>query len=343
MGKILMRNTVFKPLVFIVISLCVCLTLGVVFYGITASVHAITASEVQTEADLKQFVEEAIDAYYYEFILKERCDLSQLVFPEEVEELFPLFLKSYGIEDLSPDSIRMLTVAEMKKITSLFNNAGVKNSLSVGFIWTACDLPPPSSFREVLESEEGGKWRSGSIYLFVTQHMEEDPRQTFIFHGQDMQFENKDVTGLQDAYGRRVMDLAEQAANEPVQGRTEKGFFHYCWDDPTIEHDNIEDMNPLTAPGDSWKISYVVDPFDYLGLDALPDSPRVIFGSGIYPKTGTPPSGCDGDGMADVSGGGCAIAAGSDNTPLSTVFNLLLIVFALGALLKVGHLLRQST
>ena len=122
------------------------------------------------------------------------------------------------------------------------------------------------------------------------------------------------------------------------------------------------------APDFSWKISYVVDPFKDLGAPALSGSPGIIFGSGIYPKMDTNyptlPSGCeivtddepeptdpeptdpeptdpeptDPDGPTDpdpripgvtsVSGGGCAIAAGSDDTPRGNALNLLLIVSA---------------
>ena len=126
------------------------------------------------------------------------------------------------------------------------------------------------------------------------------------------------------------------------------GIVHYCWDDPTTDSDNIEDNDPATAPGDSWKTSYVIDPFEYFGAPALSASPGVIFGSGIYPKTGNPPRGCNGNGIAgdgdemeptepeptepmsaSGSGGGCAIAGGGDSTPGNNAFNLILIVSAL--------------
>ena len=98
-------------------------------------------------------------------------------------------------------------------------------------------------------------------------------------------------------------DVADEIITE-VQDANEGGFVEYCWDDPTEDGDDIDDNDLKTAPGDSWKKSYVVDPFVYLGAPALSSSPGVIFGSGIYPdpETGNAPSGCDGNGMADYDG-----------------------------------------
>ena len=372
--RMLMRNTVFKTAALAGLFLCVMAFAGA-FSGITTSAHAIHADEVDTEEELKQFVEEAVDAYYIEFLLKQHCDLTNLRLPQTLEAAIPVFLPTLGlsvtITDLSPESINMLTIADVKKLIDLFSSSTVQDALKEQGvdldIWGTCDNTKFSSFREVFGSGQGD-WQSGPIYLFVNQYMEQDPQQTIIYHGLDMDLENQELKDLEDEGGRMVLDLINRAADGPVQDRTEKGFLDYCWDDPTVGSDDIEDMDSLTAPGDSWKTSYVVNPFDYLGVPAPSDSRRVIFGSGIYPKTGNPPPGCDGNGMADydeegmgdmeepmedmqepveesmdepgegemepamptsVSGGGCAITAGSDSTPRNDALNLLLIVSAL--------------
>ena len=338
--RILMRNTIFKTTALAGLFSCLLAFAGA-FSGITVSVHAITAAEVKTEADLEKFVQKAVDEYYTEFLVKQHCDLTKLNLGE-AEDLLPILLADYGIQDLSPDSIRTLSSENIKELISLFNEEFVKLLLPEDFdIWEeACEVPDTSSFRDVFGSGEGD-WRSGSIYLFVIH----DPEQTIIFHGLDMQLENQDLTGLKDAGERLIGDLILEAVDPPGDG-----FVDYCWDDPTVDGDEVEDTDPLTAPGDSWKTSYVVDPFDYLEMPPPPDSPGVIFGSGIYPKTGTPPSGCkivggmeepNGDGdetppTGDSSGGGCAIAAGSDSTSLGTAFNLLLTVFALFFVISSG-------
>ena len=87
-----MRNTVFKTAALTGLFSCM-LALAGAFSGITASVHAITAAEVETEAELKQFVEEAVDAYYIDFLLKQHCDLRELAaFLQSLLVFFPLFL-----------------------------------------------------------------------------------------------------------------------------------------------------------------------------------------------------------------------------------------------------------
>ncbi len=309
-----MRNTVFKTAALAGLFLCM-LALAGAFFSTTVSVHAmhegfIHAEDVGTdEAKLKEFVEDAIDAYYIDFLIKgeeEHCDFSQLVLPQTLINLLPGFLARYDIEDLSPSSMRTLSTDDIKGLISLFNTPEVQSFIPGGLdIWEPCEIPPSSSLREVFGLGEGD-WRSDSIYLFVVQYT--DQEQILIYHGIDMPFENRDVTGLKDEGEREIIDLIREAADGPVQSRTEKGFLDYCWEDPSVEDDEIEDMDPLTAPGDSWKTSYVVDPFNteetdgYLGVDSPSDSSRVIFGSGIYPKTGEPPSGCDGNGMADYDG-----------------------------------------
>ena len=305
------------------------------FSGITVSVHAmhgfIHADEVGTDEEkLKQFVEDAVDAYYIDFILRERCDFSSLG----------------NILTIDPETA---SVDEIKALVPLFSTVGLTRSAIENF----CDFDQP--FDQVFDREEGdrgeGDWKSGSIYLFVM-----DDQGKTLFHGADPSLEGK-VLAAVDEGKRDVIKLIIDEAETPSNA----GIVEYCWDDPDVEGDEILDSNgkPIAgkAHGDSWKKSYVVDPFVYLGAPALSSSPGVIFGSGIYPdpETGNAPSGCDGNGMADYDGddmdgdgddmdgdgddtpsvediadsGGCAIAAGSDSTPQGTAFNLLLIVSTL--------------
>ena len=126
-----------------------------------------------------------------------------------------------------------------------------------------------------------------------------------LFHGADPSLEGK-VLAAVDEGKRDVIKLIIDEAETP--STSNPGIVEYCWDDPDVEGDEILDSNgkPIAgkAHGDSWKKSYVVDPFVYLGAPALSSSPGVIFGSGIYPdpETGNAPSGCDGNGMADYDG-----------------------------------------
>ena len=76
--RILMRNTVFKTAALAGLFSCMLMLAGA-FSGITTSVHATHADEVDTEADLEQFVKAAIDEYYINTIIKS-CDFSQRSF-----------------------------------------------------------------------------------------------------------------------------------------------------------------------------------------------------------------------------------------------------------------------
>ena len=178
-----------------------------------------------------------------------------------------------------------------------------------------------------------------------------------LYHGADQNIEGTVLSAV-DEGGRDVRDeIVSAEAGDIVK---------YCWDDPATEDDNIDDNDPATAPGDSLKISYVVDPFEYLGASALSASPGVIFGSGIYPGPDSEFPECDGNGMADgggemepepmepepmepemedmveevvtsVSGGGCAIATGSDSDSRNDALNLLLIVSGLFLAVSFGN------
>ena len=347
--RILTRNTAFKTAVLTGLLSCL-LALAGAFFSTTVSVHAITAGEVETEAELKQFVEEAVDEYYIEFLIKERCDFRKLLegkeLPISIEDFLPRLIPGTTITDISPDSIRTLSTDDVKQLTSALSDPVVQGFLDGASPWDACELPQPdSTFRDVFTEEEEN-WRSGSIYLFV---MDADGQT--LFHGADSSLEGK-FLDAEDEGGRDVPQLIIDEAEAP----SNNGIVQYCWGNPDVDDDKILDSNenPIAgkAPGDSWKISYVVDPFEYLGAPGLSGSPGVIFGSGIYP-TDTPPAefvDCDGDGIEsdgdgggmdgggggtpvdtvkDAASGGCAIAAGSDNTPRGNAFNLLLIVSAL--------------
>lgn len=123
--RILMRNTVFKTAALAGLFSCVLMLAGA-FSGITTSVHAVHADEVDTEEKLKQFVEEAVDEYYIEFLLKEHCDLRNLDLPELALQFLPSFLAPYGIQDLSPESMRMLSTEDVRRLIGLFNGPQVR-------------------------------------------------------------------------------------------------------------------------------------------------------------------------------------------------------------------------
>ena len=355
--RILMRNTAFKTAALAGLFSCL-LVLAGAFFGITASVHAmhegfIHADDVGTDEEkLKEFVEDAVDAYYIDFIIKS-CDFSDAPFAAAIAQA--------GVD------IATATVDEIKGLIPSFPLVGITSRSDIE---PYCNFT--QRFDEVFDKEGNrgeGDWKSGPIYLFVIN----DEGRT-LFHGADPSLEGK-VLAAVDEGKRDVIKLIIDEAETP--STSNPGIVEYCWDDPDVEGDEILDSNgkPIAgkAHGDSWKKSYVVDPFVYLRAPALSSSPGVIFGSSIYPdpETGNAPSGCDGNGMADYDGddmdgdgddmdgdgddmdgdgdgivgtvkdavesGGCAIAAGSDRTPQGTAFNLLLIVSALFLALSFGN------
>ncbi|MDE0292510.1 MAG: hypothetical protein OXK19_08440 [Candidatus Dadabacteria bacterium] len=329
--RMLMRNTVSKTATLASLFLCM-LASAVVFSGITTSVHAITASEVKTEAELEQFVKEAVDEYYINTIIK-ACDFSDAPFAAAIA--------ASGVD------LATATVEEIKPLIPLFPVVGLTSRSDIA---PYCDFS--QRFDQVFGREDGD-WKSDSIYLFVI-----DDTGTLLFHGDDPNLEGV-VLVAEDEGGRDVADLIVSEAETPGNA----GIIHYCWDDPSVNGDEIVDSNgdpiPGKAPGDSLKTSYVVDPFEYLGAPALSPSPGIVFGSGIYPKMDNRLPECDGDGMTgdgeemeemeemeepieesmdepgememptdtvdSVSGGGCAIASGGESAPQSTAFNLLLL------------------
>ena len=342
-----MRNTVFKTAALAGLFLCMLMLAGA-FSGITASVHASTASEVQTEEDLKQFVKAAIDEYYINTIIKQHCDFSQITveFGGQSLALSDLIALQY------PNFLNM-PANEIRPLVGLFSQVGLnREALEQG-----CDFS--DRFDEVFGRGEGD-WKSGSIYLFIL-----DGNGNTLYNGDDPEDEGMRVVAV-DEGERNVREEILAEVETPMNA----GIVKYCWEDPGVDGDEILDNNPETAPGDSLKVSYVVNPFVDLGAPGLAGSTGVIFGSGIYPGMDSNYPECDGNGMPDggeemeemmeeeemeemeepmeepmeeaedvedviedvvdsVSGGGCAIAAGSDSTPRSDALNLLLIVSAL--------------
>ena len=359
--KTLMRNTVFKTAVLTGLFSCM-LALAGAFSGITASVHAmhgfIHAGEVGTDQErLKEFVEDAVNAYFIDEIVKD-CNFKNItnstVTSLGATNVYDLIVSEFNENDTLADEVAFQAfldapAADLRRYVSLFSRV----RLTRADMEKGCNFSHrfPKVFDEMGNREEGD-WKEGSIYLFVM-----DDEGTMLFHGDNRDIEGKPLVA-EDEGGRNVTKLIIDQADDP--STSNPGIVQYCWEDPGVDDDEITDENgepiPGTAPGDSWKISYVVDPFVSLGAPALAGSPGIIFGSGIYPDpaTGNPPPGCDGNGMADyvgddmggdddmgggndmggsggaVSGGGCAIVAGSsENAPRSNALNLLLIVSAL--------------
>ena len=350
-----MRNTVFKTAALAALFSCVLMLAGA-FSGITTSVHArhnqdfIHADEVGTdEAKLKEFVEDAIDAYYIDLIIR-ACNFTQ------ISKLAPFhsIIDAQDIPNAPIDTIKPL-VAQFSLVQPPLTSADIDQGCNFSH-----------RFAEVFGRGEGD-WNSGSIYLFVM-----DDEGNMLYHGANQKFERQRVVAVDEA-GQNVRELIVAEANDPsnyvANPPSDAGIVEYCWDDPeNLDDDIVEAENDSTiAPGDSLKVSYVVDPFEYLRVSALSASPGVIFGSGIYPsEMDSELPQCDGDGMAmepmdpepmdpepmdpepmdpepmdpepmdpepmdpeemltSVSGGGCAIAAGSDSTPRNDVLNLLMV------------------
>ena len=338
--RILTKNTVFKTAVLTGLLSCL-LALAGAFFGTTVSVHAmhegfIHAEDVHTEADLEQFVEDAVNAYYIDFIIKS-CDFKKITTPAGAI-VYDLISAQFGGDF---QNFLHTPAADLRPSVPLFHSIGLtKAEMEKG-----CDFS--HRFDQVFDkggNRGEGDWKSGPIYLFVIN----DEGRT-LFHGADPNLEGK-VLAAVDEGKNDVNKLIIGEVENPRNG----GIVEYCWDNPDVPGDEIlENGKPIEgkAPGDSWKKSYVVDPFVSLRAPELSSSPGVIFGSGIYPdpETGTAPPGCDGNGMADYDGngmadydgdgmdgdgmdaasGGCAIVAGSDSTPRGTAFNLLLIVSVL--------------
>lgn len=346
---ILMRNKVFKTAALAGLFSCVVALVGV-FSDIQAQaqgfedfpgsdiVPAITADQVGTSKErLKEFVEAAVDAYYVDFLIRELCDFWEPV-SEGDKALVPFLLAGhdFDIEDLTPESIETLTTEEIKRLIPILTEE-LQTRDPTADPWVGCDLARTSEFHDALRSEDG-PWREDPVYLFIL-----DDDAVLHFHGINENVEGQELVAS-DAGGRNVGQLIVNEAQDPQQG----GFVEYCWNDPTVEGDDIVDYDPMTAPGDSWKISYVVDPIEHLGLSPIPGFPRFI-GSGIYPKNedgdnGMLPSGCrivtDGDEEEtddeEVGDSGGCMIAGSGGTAQTTAINLLLLALFLFVAVSFG-------
>ena len=333
--RILMRNTIFKTAALAGLFLCVLMLVGA-FSGITTSAYAIHADEVDTEEELKRFVQEAVEEYYIKTLIK-TCDFSDAPFGPAIA--------AAGID------LATATVEEIKRYIPLFSVVGITSRSGIE---PYCDFS--QRFAEVFGRGDE-EWNSGSIYLFVM-----DDTGEMLYHGADETLEGETIVAV-DEGERNVRELIVGEAATPMND----GIVKYCWDDPQDPDDDIAeaDNDSTVAPGDSLKVSYVVNPFEYLEAPALSASPSVIFGSGIYPEMIDPelPE-CNGNGIAgdgpeptdpptepmpppmdpgpgtpttSVSGGGCAIAGGGDSTPRNDALNLLLIVSTLFFAVSFGN------
>lgn len=342
--RILMRNTVFKTAALAGLFLCM-LVFGGAFSGITTSAHAVHADEVDTEEELKQFVKEAVDEYYIDFIIKTQCDFTKITHPGSNTPLSDLIALQTPLSDFL-----QLPADRIRPTIPLFSTLQLTREI----MEQGCDFT--QRFAEVFGRGEGD-WNSGSIYLFVM-----DDTGKMLYHGADDTLEGERIVAV-DEGGRDVRELIVGEAATPMND----GIVKYCWDNPAVDTDDINDNDDETAPGDSLKVSYVIDPFQDLGAPALSGSPGIIFGSGIYPEMIDPelPE-CNGTGIAgdgpeptdpptepmppmeppmepgpgtstSVSGGGCAIAGGGDSTPRNDALNLLLMVSTLFLAVSFGN------
>ena len=269
------------------------------------------AEDVTEREHLREFVEDTIDAYFIDFLVKRHCDFSKLN---------PI---------ASPAALQGMSAEEIKRaLDFLLASAGAGDVSLLGF----CDLKKILLFHPALRAEEG-PWRADPIYLFA---FGDTPEKESFFNALDKNLEDTELRII-DARGIDVGNLIVEKARASLEG----GFVDYCWDNPSVADDNRRDQdgNPLpgASPGISWKTSYVVKSFSYLGFPPSIVDEKVndiIVGSGIYPQEGEPPEGCKifaGDtGQPEPSSddSGCAVA-GTGNNLQGAALNLFLTVFAL--------------
>ena len=266
------------------------------------------AEDVTERAHLKEFVKDAIDAYFIDFLVKRHCNFSSLGFSSKV------------LQPLSPEQIKGL----IGQLTSF--GAGDVSLVSY------CDLKKTLLFHPALRAEEG-PWRADPIYLFA---FGDTPEKESFFNALDKNLEDTELRII-DARGIDVGNLIVEKARASLEG----GFVDYCWDNPSLADDNRRDQdgNPLpgASPGISWKTSYVVKSFSYLGFPPSIVDEKVndiIVGSGIYPQEGEPPEGCkifaadSGQPKPSSDDSGCAVAGTGSNLQ-GAALNLFLTVFAL--------------
>ena len=267
------------------------------------------AEDVTSREHLKEFVEDTIDAYFIDFLVKKHCDFSELNIA------------------FSPQAVQGLSAGEIKTLLSLVSVPEADVSL-LGY----CDIKKISLFHPALRAKEG-PWRADPIYLFA---FEDTLQKESFFNALDKSLEDTDLE-IYDATGRDVVELIVEKAKASLEG----GFVDYCWDNPSVADDNRRDEagNPLPgeSPGISWKTSYVVKSFSYLGFPPSIVDEKVndiIVGSGIYPQEGEPPEGCEifapdaGQTEPSADDSGCALA-GTGSEFQSVALNLFLAVFAL--------------
>ena len=266
------------------------------------------AEDVTGREHLREFVEDTIDAYFIDFLVKRHCDFSKLGF--------------------SPEMLRPLSPEQIKLALDALTSPGAGDVSLLGF----CDLRKILLFHPALRAEEG-PWRADPIYLFA---FGDTPEKESFFNALDKNLEDTELRII-DARGIDVGNLIVEKA----KGSTQGGFVDYCWDNPSVADDNRRDQdgNPLPgkSPGISWKTSYVVKSFWYLGLPPTIVDAKVndiIVGSGIYPQEGKPPEGCEifaadsGQPKPSADDSGCAVA-GTGNNFQGAALNLFLTVFAL--------------
>ena len=269
------------------------------------------AEDVTGREHLREFVEDTIDAYFIDFLVKRHCNFSKLNLA------------------FSPEALQGLSAERIKGLIGQLTSAGAGDISLLDF----CDLRKILLFHPALRAEEG-PWRADPIYLFA---FGDTPEKESFFNALDKNLEDTELRII-DARGIDVGKLIVEKANEPPQ---EGGFVDYCWDNPSVADDNRrdEDGNPLPgkSPGISWKTSYVVKSFSYLGFPSSIVDAKVndiIVGSGIYPREGEPPEGCkifaadSGQPEPSADDSGCAVA-GTGNNLQGIALNLFLTVFAL--------------
>ena len=158
--RILMRNTIFKTGALAGLFSYL-LALAVVFSGITVPAHALTAGEVQTEADLEQFVKAAVDEYYINSIIK-NCDFSLITVDTPtpgtpVSDLIALQFQG----DLQ--NFLNAPADQIRPLIALFPTL----MLTRADIDQACNFDLP--FHDVFGREDGD-WKSGSS-VFPAKHI----------------------------------------------------------------------------------------------------------------------------------------------------------------------------
>ena len=157
---------------------------------------------------------------------------------------------------------------------------------------------------------EGGPWREGATYIWI-----QSERGRAIFNGVNRNIEQQNLWEEEDDDGDKYIQELITAAG--VSGAGEG--LEYNWENPLVEGDG-EGGGP---GGSSRKLGYSIRIPVPLEGETKGNTRRVyIFGSGIYLGS-----------EDDDDSGGCVVAGvGAGGTPKSSLLNLLLIGFAVIAL-----------